>query len=92
MGAFVVSVFQENQQILLRTLQKLLYFDMAKDQYHQHVVDALEKDGWEITDDPYLLASGKIRYQVDIGAEKLISAKKRSAKNLGRSEKFCRTF
>ena len=72
----MVSVFQENQQILLRTLQKLLYFDMAKDQYHQHVVDALEKGGWEITDDPYLLASGKIRYQVDIGAEKLISAKK----------------
>jgi hypothetical protein len=26
----------------------------AKDIFHQQVVKALEKDGWTITDDPYL--------------------------------------
>lgn len=35
---------------------------MAKDFYHDHVKHALEKDGWEITDDPYILESGKIKY------------------------------
>lgn len=49
---------------------------MAKDLYHEQVKRALEKDGWEITDDPYILESGKIKYQVDLGAEKLFSANK----------------
>lgn len=49
---------------------------MAKDLFHNEVKRALEKDGWEITDDPYILESGKIKYQVDLGAEKLFAAKK----------------
>ena len=55
---------------------------MAKDLYHTKVKKALEKDGWKITDDPYLLQSGKIKYQVDLGAEKLFGAKKGNVKNL----------
>jgi hypothetical protein len=31
----------------------------AKDIYHDHVKEALEKDGWTITDDPYKLEYGK---------------------------------
>ena len=31
---------------------------MAKDIYHQHVKDALVKDGWVITHDPYYLDKG----------------------------------
>jgi len=49
---------------------------MAKDLYHDRVKVALEKDGWEITDDPFLLESGKIKYHVDLGAEKLLGARK----------------
>lgn len=53
---------------------------MAKDFYHEQVKRALEKDGWEITDDPYILESGKIKYQVDLGAEKLFGATKGTEK------------
>lgn len=49
---------------------------MAKDLYHDQVKRALIKEGWEITDDPYLLESGKIKYQVDLGAERLLVARK----------------
>jgi hypothetical protein len=53
---------------------------MAKDFYHEQVKRALEKDGWEITNDPYILESGKIKYQIDLGAEKLFSANKGTEK------------
>ncbi|TYQ24850.1 hypothetical protein PseudUWO311_17705 [Pseudanabaena sp. UWO311] len=33
---------------------------MAKDLYHDHVKHALEKDGWEITHDPYELRVGGV--------------------------------
>lgn len=39
---------------------------MAKDLYHQIVREALEKDGWTITQDPYLIESDKRKsYEVD---------------------------
>lgn len=49
----------------------------AKDLYHNHVKNALQKDGWIITHDPYhlKLSRGKHLY-VDMGAEKLIAAEK----------------
>ena len=47
----------------------------AKDAYHDKVRQALEKDGWQITHDPYYLAySGRDLY-IDLGAE-LIAAEK----------------
>lgn len=61
---------------------------MAKDFYHEQVKRALEKDGWEITDDPYILESGKIKYQVDLGAEKLFSANKGKEKILVEVKSF----
>ena len=53
---------------------------MAKDFYHDQVKRALEKDGWKVTDDPYLIGSGKIKYQIDLGAERIIEATKDSVK------------
>lgn len=48
----------------------------ARDTYHNHVCDALVKDGWTITDDPLrLLVGTKDRY-VDLGAERLVAAQK----------------
>ena len=63
---------------------------MSKDLYHDRVRRALEKDGWKITDDPYVLESGKIKYRVDLGAEKLLAASK--GKDFGRNKKFHRSF
>jgi hypothetical protein len=42
----------------------------AKDLYHDTVVQALIKDGWEITDDPLILSYGGRELYVDLGAEK----------------------
>ena len=61
---------------------------MAKDLYHEQVKRALEKDGWKITHDPYLLESGKIKYQVDLGAEKLLAAYKGKEKILVEIKSF----
>ena len=61
---------------------------MAKDLYHYQVRRALEKDGWEITDDPYVLESGKIKYRVDLGAEKLLAASKGKEKILVEIKSF----
>ena len=53
---------------------------MAKDFYHEAVKRALEKDGWRITHDPYKLRLGRIGYEVDLGAEKLLAAEREGTK------------
>ncbi len=53
---------------------------MAKDIYHKHVKEALIHDGWNITDDPYILETEDVDYEVDLGAEKIIAAEKGSEK------------
>lgn len=52
-----------------------------RDKIHYHAKSALENDGWEVTDDPYILRlpaeNGKIKqYPIDLGAEKIIAAQK----------------
>jgi XisH protein len=54
---------------------------MAKDIYHEHVKEALIKDGWTITHDPYYLdINNPSPLEIDLGAERLISAEKGSEK------------
>lgn len=54
---------------------------MAKDLYHYIVKEALEKDGWIITDDPYYLSIlDSPDYEVDLGAEKVVGAEKGTEK------------
>ena len=57
---------------------------MAKDVYHELVKRALIKEGWLITHDPYILENKSdiesIKYQIDLGAEKLISAERDNEK------------
>jgi hypothetical protein len=48
----------------------------AKDFYHEHVKTALTKDGWTITDDPLKLQWLGANLQVDLGAERLITAER----------------
>ncbi|MFK7946258.1 MAG: element excision factor XisH family protein [Saprospiraceae bacterium] len=50
---------------------------MAKDLYHESVMKALEKDGWEIVKENYrLTVDEKLIYLIDILAEKYIVATK----------------
>lgn len=49
---------------------------MAKDFYHNNVREALQKDGWKITHDPYRVNVEKVGYEIDFGAEPLIAAEK----------------
>ena len=39
------------------------------DKYHYQVREALEKDGWTITHDPYFIRLGKRKGFIDLGAE-----------------------
>ena len=48
----------------------------AKDIYHNHVKNALIKDGWTITHDPLTLKWGKKDVYIDLGAEQIIAAQK----------------
>ena len=52
----------------------------AKDIYHDAAKNALIKDGWTITNDPYVVSIGKKDLLVDLGAEKLLSAEKGNQK------------
>jgi hypothetical protein len=52
----------------------------ARDRYHNSVRQALEADGWKITDDPLPLRVGARDLYVDLGAEKLLAAERGSEK------------
>ncbi len=48
----------------------------AKDLYHDAVKNALIKDGWTITHDPYLLKIGTKDMYIDLGAKRLLAAER----------------
>ena len=43
---------------------------MARDIIHVAVKKALEKDNWQITNDPFYLESGGVQVEIDLAAEK----------------------
>ncbi|MDQ3012274.1 MAG: fatty-acid synthase [Acidobacteriota bacterium] len=49
---------------------------MAQDFYHQQVKNALIKDGWTITDDPFYILYKGTRAYADLAAEKPMAAQK----------------
>lgn len=53
---------------------------MAKDTFHDLVRAGLEKEGWIITDDPYKIQFARIKFQVDLAAERIIAAEKDNEK------------
>ena len=52
----------------------------ARDIYHNCVKNALIKDGWTITHDPYRIVFGMKDVFVDLGAEKPLAAEKDGVK------------
>ena len=52
----------------------------AKDTYHNEVKNALIKDGWTITDDPYVIKYEDAELYADLAAEKPIAAERQGQK------------
>lgn len=52
------------------------HHSMAKDIYHDHVREALQKDGWTITEDPLPILVDDERWEIDLGAEKILIAQR----------------
>jgi XisH protein len=50
----------------------------AKDRFHELVKQSLIQDNWTITDDPLLVRYGPTNLKVDLGAERVIGAQKKS--------------
>lgn len=53
---------------------------MAKDRFHQVVKAALIKDGWEVTQDPLNIRVGGVDMEIDLGAERLLTAERKNEK------------
>ena len=53
---------------------------MAKDVFHYLVKEVLIEDGWTITHDPYSFEKWDSEWEIDLGAEKIIAAKKENRK------------
>jgi hypothetical protein len=47
---------------------------MAKDKIHYFVKEALIKNGWKITHDPYYLKVLDVEQEIDLGAEEIVAA------------------
>ena len=60
----------------------------AKDVYHDCVKNALLKDGWKITHDPYTMTFGAKDVFADLGAEKPLAAEKGDEKILVEIKSF----
>ncbi|MEZ4527510.1 MAG: XisH family protein [Desulfobacterales bacterium] len=52
----------------------------AKDLIHDSVKNALIKGGWVITDDPYIIQYEDATVFIDLGAERIIAAKRNDEK------------
>jgi hypothetical protein len=48
----------------------------AKDRFHAVVRTALEKEQWDVTDDPLRLEVGGTKFEIDLGAEQLLAAER----------------
>ncbi|MDJ1176739.1 XisH family protein [Roseofilum sp. BLCC_M91] len=48
----------------------------ARDKYHSAVRIALEKEQWNITDDPLRLEVAGTKFELDLGAEQLLAAER----------------
>lgn len=52
---------------------------MVKDRFHDAVRNALEKEGWTITADPYEISIGDVDFEIDLAAE-ILAAERANAK------------
>lgn len=67
-------------KLLIFVKENQLNIMPARDKYHEHIKEALIKDDWDVTHDPYIIETEGVSYPVDLGAEKIIAAEKGSTK------------
>lgn len=53
---------------------------MAKDRFHYIVRNALEKEDWKITADPYEINVDDVDFEIDLAAEDLLGAEREGQK------------
>lgn len=53
---------------------------MARDRFHEVVKNALIKDGWNVTHDPFGIKVGGVDMEIDLGAERLLAAERGTKK------------
>jgi hypothetical protein len=51
-----------------------------RDIHHQILRTALEREGWQVTDDPFFVKIGRKTAEIDLGAERIILAERPSEK------------
>jgi predicted RecB family endonuclease len=49
---------------------------MVKDRFHDVVKTGLEKQGWQITADPYEINVDDVDFEIDLAAEQLLAAQR----------------
>lgn len=52
----------------------------ARDLFHESVKIALQKENWVITDDPLKVETGGAKFEIDLGAERLLAAERAGEK------------
>ena len=52
----------------------------ARDLFHESVKIALQKENWVITDDPLKVETGGAKFEIDLGAERLLAAEREGEK------------
>lgn len=52
----------------------------ARDLFHESVKIALQKENWLITDDPLKIEAGGAKFEIDLGAERLLAAERAGEK------------
>lgn len=52
----------------------------VKDLFHEAVKQALQKQDWEITADPLVIKIDKVKFEIDLGADKILAAEKEQRK------------
>ncbi|MDB9511911.1 XisH family protein [Kamptonema animale CS-326] len=52
----------------------------ARDLFHESVKIALQKENWVITDDPLKVEAGGAKFEIDLGAERLLAAERAGEK------------
>jgi hypothetical protein len=53
---------------------------MAKDKFHNIVKNALIKEGWTVTADPMSFKVGEVNFQIDLAADRILTAEKENVK------------
>lgn len=53
---------------------------MARDRFHNVVRNALKKDGWTITADPYEINIDDVDFEIDLAAEQILAAERDNKK------------